>query len=732
MDQLVQKAKALLPLPQLIVKLGDANLSDRQMTRGDLIRSPLREDNNPSFSFYNRGGVWRWTDHGTGDGGDEIDYLARRHSLNNRDARSLFLETAGVQGRDEPAPKVQKKSKGITFTAGEPRGEAPTKPETKAPKIVQTPTALSWDRIRGALGEPEIEAIAQWRGYSPEFVAWARDRDWLGWYRGGPALPVHDEAGKLAGIHHRLIDDPNSWRNTAGGQSPMILGDPSKAEMLVLCESQWDAFAALEAVRAHTNPVMLDRMIAFVVSRGASNAKSLADLVKTASEAGKRIAAIEQNDSPRPDGKPTGNDQWTDAVKRLARGICFSAPPKDFEDVNAWWKGGMTGVDFLTTVESGQPKRTTSLSLRNAEELWTMQFDDSDNYIGDRMMAAGSLCSFIGPGGIGKSRIVLQMAACCILGREFLGLVTRARDKKWLFLQTENNNRRLHSDLKNLVSGMGLNEAERKALFRRLDFHTVEHDEDGFINMEDLESAQNVEAAIFDSNPDIVVVDPLNTFTSEDLNSDRPMAAVITKLVRAIKKGNPNRVPLIIHHSITGRAGAQKAVGWDKSSYGRNSKVLYGRVRSQWNLGKVDPDDESRLVLACGKNNDGKPFDEIGILVESNPTFYVIDQDHDPEAYRESIGAESGKKRGHTIDAEKVILDLIPQSRMIEKKELIEQATRSGVGENKARNALSRLLDRDEPEIFEHQIRRSGTRPKVMIARWSDELISEEPTEDNP
>jgi hypothetical protein len=113
---------------------------------------------------------------------------------------------------------------------------------------------------------------------------------------------------------------------------------------------------------------------------------------------------------------------------------------------------------------------------------------------------------------------------------------------------------------------------------------------------------------------------------------------------QAVKKGNPARVPFVVHHSLTGKAGASKAVGWDRGSYGRNSKVLHAWVRSQWNLAPADPDDESKLILACGKNNNGKPFGEIGVVYDEEVGVYRIDGDFDAERYREAIGAD-GKRR---------------------------------------------------------------------------------------
>jgi hypothetical protein len=114
---------------------------------------------------------------------------------------------------------------------------------------------------------------------------------------------------------------------------------------------------------------------------------------------------------------------------------------------------------------------------------------------------------------------------------------------------------------------------------------------------------------------------------------------------QAVKKGNPNRVPFVVHHSLTGKAGASKAVGWDRGSYGRNSKVLHAWVRSQWNLAPADPDNESKLILACGKNNNGKPFGEIGVVYDEGFGIYWVDGEFDAETYREAIGAGGKRKK---------------------------------------------------------------------------------------
>ncbi len=141
----------------------------------------------------------------------------------------------------------------------------------------------------------------------------------------------------------------------------------------------------------------------------------------------------------------------------------------------------------------------------------------------------------------------------------------------------------------------------------------------------------------------------------------RDCRAVLISIGRAVKKGNPERVPFVVHHSLTGKAGASRAVGWDRGSYGRNSKVLHAWVRSQWNLAPADADDETRLILACGKNNNGKSFGEIGVVYDEGLGIYRVDGDFDPATYREAIGADGKRNKaglGRRYSADDIVENL--------------------------------------------------------------------------
>jgi hypothetical protein len=322
-----------------------------------------------------------------------------------------------------------------------------------------------------------------------------------------------------------------------------------------------------------------------------------------------------------------------------------------------------------------------SLTFRTLTELMALNFNDDDNFFGDRILAAGQPCTLIGPGGVGKSRLSMQLAICMITGRPFLDMPTRGRGHRWLFMQSENNNRRLHWDLKRICEALNLSGLELAEVDQRLFIHTLENDLDSFLNLMDPRSNAAIDKAIQDKKPSFVVWDPLNTLTNGDLNADLDMRAVITAISQVTRKGDLNRVPVVLHHSLTGKAGAAKAVGWDKASYGRNSKTLHSWTRAQINLTPRTADDPNLLVVACGKNNNGRAFPEIGVCFDDDAGIYRIDNSYDPEEFREETGSASSAKRGDP----KMLTELMEKGQEYERKDIVKLITdQTGLGKTRA------------------------------------------------
>ena len=106
--------------------------------------------------------------------------------------------------------------------------------------------------------------------------------------------------------------------------------------------------------------------------------------------------------------------------------------------------------------------------------------------------------------------------------------------------------------------------------------HTLETEEDTLLTLSLDYNQRQIVKGIREVNADVVVYDIFRAFGIGDLNTDKDMAETLSIIGRITRKGNPQRIPLIVQHSLTGRIGAAKATGFDRGSFGRNSKVLTG------------------------------------------------------------------------------------------------------------------------------------------------------------
>jgi hypothetical protein len=105
LSELVQAAKQRLPLPDLMRHLGLGEYAKASC------RSPLREDNNPSWGIFHRDGMWLWKDHGTGEAGDEVTFLEVWMNLPRNEAMKRYCNMAGIAPQTTSVPESRKRGK---------------------------------------------------------------------------------------------------------------------------------------------------------------------------------------------------------------------------------------------------------------------------------------------------------------------------------------------------------------------------------------------------------------------------------------------------------------------------------------------------------------------------------------------------------------------------------------------------------------------------------------------
>jgi hypothetical protein len=214
------------------------------------------------------------------------------------------------------------------------------------------------------------------------------------------------------------------------------------------------------------------------------------------------------------------------------------------------------------------------------------------------------------------------MVAAIVSGRDFIGFQTGKPKSRWLFLQTENSNRRLKFDLERVRRWL---QDDWNKFNAQVVIHTLENDSDGFVNLDSPENQSAIGQAIKSAQPDGIIIDPLNEFSIGDLSKDSDMRVTLQALSRLCKSGNPHRAIVVLHHAITGKAGNAKVTGHDRASFSRNSKALHAWTRGQINLAPIDPDDNDRLIVACGKCSNGKEFEKFAIKL--NPETFIYERD---------------------------------------------------------------------------------------------------------
>jgi hypothetical protein len=211
---------------------------------------------------------------------------------------------------------------------------------------------LDWSALAKSIGEQDLQELAKSRGYTEEFCKWLVDSEYIGRKGSSWAFPVvHDQ--KVVSTHIRL--DKNKWTyepplsELGVNLTPLIVGELTTAEFIVIGESQWDVFACLDALGIYRG-----EKAAGVATRGATNGHKLSTVKLNGT-----AIFIPQNDTP--------GRQWLEKAKAsVTAPYKILVVPENYHDANDWW---LDAGDLAGAIEQApaEPAPDKVVSEREAE-----------------------------------------------------------------------------------------------------------------------------------------------------------------------------------------------------------------------------------------------------------------------------------------------------------------------------------------------------------------------------
>lgn len=217
--------------------------------------------------------------------------------------------------------------------------------------------------------------------------------------------------------------------------------------------------------------------------------------------------------------------------------------------------------------------------------------DDPDELIKRRFLCRGGSAVLVGPTGVGKSSLTMQMAVMFAIGLPCFGL-TPARPMKILIVQAENDEGDMAEMRDGVIGGLNLTDAQRALAFANILIVTEDaKTREGFAAMLD---------TLLQSHPsDIVVADPAFAYIGGDASSQRDVSPFLRNMINpVIHRHNIGFV--LVHHVNKPPQGEQKSQ-WQAGDFaylGSGSAEFANWARAVIAIRSIGSDAVFELLLA--------------------------------------------------------------------------------------------------------------------------------------
>ena len=331
------------------------------------------------------------------------------------------------------------------------------------------------------------------------------------------------------------------------------------------------------------------------------------------------------------------------------------------------------------------------------EEIW-----------GGLRLAPGQLMEVIGGSGLGKSRMMLNLAVNQVLGRDFAGLPTCRRPLKWLFYGNENGFYRFRNDLRQMLKFCSSEQRER--LRGHIFLPTMARPKDVYVSFADEENRVKLKTTIRYRDADVVVLDPWGAVIDGDELDDGDVRKTIFEImdILAANVEKPT-AGIILNHSRNGARELADAAGFSAANYGKNSKAIFSVMRNVWNLRPAHIADQiTKIELIHAKSSDFAAYEPRAVDFDPRTFTYDLDPAFDHVAWQSEL--EELKRKGSSLtpaqrtdaykrqgdEMRRKMLEYVISRGHLYRSELETWIYSQGMAKNKALTVYSDLVESGE------------------------------------
>jgi hypothetical protein len=257
-----------------------------------------------------------------------------------------------------------------------------------------------------------------------------------------------------------------------------------------------------------------------------------------------------------------------------------------------------------------------SFAVRSILDIPEEDSEESNLY-GDRFLPRGKAIMLVGPTGVGKSSIALQLACVTALGRDFFGL-RPSGPLRTLIVQAENDSYDLRDMLAGILTGLNVTPAEREIIGRSVFYLTLNPTGEWLAQLG---------AAIEQYQIDVLDLDPLFAYVRGSVADQENMSFFLRAILQPfLEKHN---IGLILCHHVNKPATSKKDrpdwSGGDFAYAGSGSGEIANWCKGVLTLRNIGSRDVFELVVgkrhkrAKLTDGEGRVVDRLRIRHSSDP-----------------------------------------------------------------------------------------------------------------